>query len=124
VKEDRAYARYRGLLNDAAMRNADLRHGREVFQRTCAACHTLYGEGGTIGPDLTGSNRGSLEYLLSNVLDPNRDVPDAYRMTVITMRDGRTYSGNIVTESPRQLTLRVVGRENAVINVAEIQSRE
>ncbi len=60
--EDKAYARYRRLLNENAMRTADVQNGRAVFQRTCASCHTLYGEGGTIGPDITGSNRANLEY--------------------------------------------------------------
>jgi len=84
----------------------------------------MYGEGGHIGPDLTGSNRGNLEYLLSNVLNPNGDVPDAYRMVVVTTRDGRTFSGNVVSETDQQLTLRVVGREDPVIRKSDIQSRE
>jgi len=122
--EDRAYARYRGLLNDTAMKSADPQSGRAVFLRTCGPCHAMYGEGGTIGPDLTGSNRANLEYLLSNVLNPNADVPDAYRMVVVTTRDGRTFSGNVVSESDQQLTLRVVGRENVLIRKSDIQSRE
>ncbi len=124
ASEDRAYARYRGLLNDTAMRGANAQNGHAVFLRTCGACHTMYGEGGNIGPDLTGSNRANLEYLLSNVLNPNSDVPDAYKMVVITTRDGRTFSGNVVSETEQQLTLRVVGRDHAVIRKSNIQSRE
>ena len=122
--EERAYARYRGLLNDTAFSRASVTNGHGLFLRTCGACHKLYGEGGTIGPDLTGSNRANLNYLLVNVLEPNAEVPDAYKMVVITMRDGRTLSGNVITETDRQLTLRVVGRDATVINKAEIQSRE
>ena len=78
-----------------------------------------------MGPDLTGSNRGNLDYLLLNVLNPNAEVQDAYKMVVVTTRDGRTFAGNIVTETDRQLTLRVVGRDAAaVINKSDIQSRE
>ena len=124
ASEDRAYTRYRSLLNDTALKSANAQNGHAVFQRTCAACHTMYGEGGKIGPDLTGSNRGNLEYLLSNVLNPNGDVPDAYRMVVVTTRDGRTFSGNVVSETDQQLTLRVVGRDNALIRKSDIQSRE
>lgn len=122
--EDRAYSRYRGLLNDTAMRSANAENGQAVFQRTCGPCHTMYGEGGNIGPDLTGSNRANLEYLLANVLNPNGDVPDAYKMVVVTTRDGRTFSGNVVAETDQQVTLRVVGRENAVVRKSDIQSRE
>jgi putative heme-binding domain-containing protein len=84
----------------------------------------MYGEGGTIGPDLTGSNRANLTYLLMNVLEPNAEVPDAYKMVVVTTRDGRTYSGNVVAENERQVTLRVIGRDAVVLNKADIQSRE
>jgi putative heme-binding domain-containing protein len=45
-------------------------------------------------------------------------------MAVVTTRDGRTFSGNIVGETDRQVTLRVVGRDSVAINKADIQSRE
>ena len=122
--EDRTYVRYRGMLTESAIGGANVSNGHAIFQRTCGACHKLYGEGGAIGPDLTGSNRGNLEYLLSNVLNPNAEVQDAYRMVVVTTRDGRTHTGNIVSETDRQLTLRVVGRDPVSINKPDIQSRE
>ena len=122
--EERAFARYRGLLNDATLSGANVAHGRAMFQRTCGACHKMYGEGGTIGPDITGSNRANLDYLLSNVLTPNAEIQDAYKMVVVTTRDGRTHSGNVVSETDRQLTLRVVGRDPVLITKADIQSRE
>ncbi len=122
--EERAYARYRGLLNDVTLNRASGVNGRAVFQRTCGPCHKMYGEGGTIGPDITGSNRANLDYLLSNVLTPNAEVQDAYKMVVVTTRDGRTQSGNVVSETDRQLTLRVVGRDPVRIAKADIQSRD
>ena len=122
--EEKAYARYRALLNDTAMSAANAQNGRTIYLRTCGACHRMHAEGGTIGPDLTGSNRTNLSYLLLNVLEPNAEVPDAYKLVVITTRDGRTYSGNVVSETDRQLTLRIVGRDTVPINKADIQSRE
>jgi putative heme-binding domain-containing protein len=125
ASEERTYARYRVLLTDSAIGQADVRNGQSLFQRTCGSCHKMYGEGGTIGPDITGSNRANLEYLLFNVLDPNGEVPDAYKMVVVTTRDGRTLSGRVVAETDKQLTLQIVGREAAVaLSKAEIQSRE
>ena len=124
ANEERAFARYRGLLNDGALVAADVRKGHQAFLRTCGPCHHLYGEGGNIGPDLTGSNRGNRDYILFNVLNPNGEVQDAYKMVVITTRDGRTLSGNISAETPRQVTLRVIGRDPVVVNKSDIQSRE
>ncbi len=124
VNDARAYSRYRRLLTDSAVAAANAGRGRAVYDRTCAACHRMYGEGGAVGPDLTGSNRANLDYLLSNVLDPSADVADAYRMVVVTTRDGRTYAGNVIAETDRQVTMRVVGQDAVAINAADIQSRD
>ena len=118
------YKKYTSLLTEKAIGGANVANGKMMFQRTCGACHKMYGEGGSIGPELTGSNRGNLDYLLSNVLDPSGEIQDDYKMVVITTRDGRTYSGNVNAESERQLTLRVVGQDAVVINKSDIQSRE
>ncbi|KAB7731078.1 c-type cytochrome [Rudanella paleaurantiibacter] len=122
--DEKAYARYRSLLTDKAVSAADAGKGRLVFQSTCGPCHKMYGEGGVIGPELTGSNRANVDYLLSNILDPSAEIQDDYKMVVVTTRDGRTYVGNVARENERQLTLRVVGQEAVVINKSEIQARE
>jgi putative heme-binding domain-containing protein len=119
-----AYNRYQHLLTDKALAGADLINGKAIFQRTCSSCHMLYGEGGKIGPDITGSNRSNLAYLLNNLIEPSSEIQDDYRMVVITSRDGRTYSGNIIAENDRQLTLRVIGQDQLVINKSDIQSQE
>ncbi len=119
-----AYAKYKTLLTDQAITNANPANGRVIFQRTCGPCHKMYGEGGSLGPDITGSNRTNVDYLLSNVLDPSEEIQDDYKMVVITTRDGRTYAGNVAAENERQLTLRVVGQDAVVINKSEIQARE
>ena len=119
-----AYATYRDLLTAEALDRANPHDGRLVYQRTCGACHQMYGEGGTIGPDLTGSNRTDLDYLLSNVLEPSAVIQDDYKMVVVTMRDGRTHIGSISNETERQVTLRVIGRGDVVLNKSAIQSRE
>ena len=84
----------------------------------------MYGEGGVLGPDLTGSNRTDPEYILMNVLEPSAEIQDDYKMVVINTRDGRTYSGNIISENQRQITMRIVGQDQVVINKSGILSRE
>ena len=119
-----AYKRYQHLLKDQSLAKADLLNGKALFKRTCSACHTLYGECGKIGPDITGSNRTNIDYLLSNLIEPSSEIQDDYRMIVITSRDGRTFSGNIIAENDRQVTLRVIGQDQLVLNKSDIQSRE
>ena len=119
-----AYKKYQNLLTNEAISKANLREGKVVFERVCAACHMLHGEGGNIGPDITGSNRTNTTYLLSNILDPSGDVQEDYKLVVITTRDGRTYSGNIIAENDRSITLRIVGQEPINISKSQIQSRD
>ncbi|MSU33618.1 MAG: c-type cytochrome [Pedosphaera sp.] len=100
---------------------ADLSRGRQLYNQLCFACHRLYGEGGQLGPDLTGSGRGNLEYLLENILDPNAVVPADYRNTVVTMKDGRVLSGLANTQNERTVTLRG-SQEIVILDRREIES--
>jgi len=124
AKDEAAYQKYKDILQPATLAKADLIKGKTVFQNVCGPCHKMYGEGGVMGPDLTGSNRTDIDYILLNVLDPSAEIQNDYRMVVITTRDGRNYSGNVIAENNRQLTLRVVGQEPVIINKSTIQSRE
>ncbi len=104
------------------MNNADASRGRVVYQRTCGACHIMYDEGGKIGPELTGSNRADIDYILLNIIDPNFDVPEGYRMVTITSRDGRVYAGNVTEEDNTKVVLTMVG-QTSVISKADIKTR-
>jgi putative membrane-bound dehydrogenase-like protein len=101
----------------------DLAHGRAVFAKVCQQCHTLYGVGGKVGPDITGSNRGNLDYLLENVLDPSAVIPNDYKMTVITDRKGRTIQGIVRGETDAALTV-VTANETLTVPKKEIEKRQ
>ena len=90
------------------MGNSDLinlSNGRVMFNRVCASCHKLYGEGGEIGPDLTGSDRKNLHYVLSNVIDPNAEIPNDYRTAIIRMKDNRVLIGVVRSREPKRITV-------------------
>ncbi len=116
-------ARYKRVLTDAEFARADVRRGRVLFERTCAACHQLYGAGGNVGPDLTGSNRANLDYILTEIVNPSEVMLESYQLVTVTTRDGRTLSGNVAAEDDRQLTLRLIGQDTAIAK-SEIVSRE
>ena len=80
--------------------------GRALFTKTCANCHVLYGQGKTgAGPDLTGSNRRNLDYLLENIVDPSASVAADFRATLYRLADGRSLTGVIVEQTEKTLTL-------------------
>ena len=123
--KEAAFTKYRGLLTDEVLNAADRQQGRVVFQRTCMTCHKLYGEGGNIGPDITGANRTNLEYILGNVLTPSAEIQDAYKMLLVVTDEGRLFSGILAGENERQLRLRVAGEdEPVIIPKSSIESRE
>ena len=124
AKDQAAYEKYRAMVTPTALASADLKAGKTVFAKSCGSCHKMYGDGGILGPDLTGSNRTDPEYILMNVLEPSFEIQDAYKMVVINTRDGRTYSGNIISENERQVTMRIVGQDQLLINKSGILSRE
>lgn len=98
-------------------------HGRVLFAKTCMQCHTLYETGGHVGPDLTGSNRGDLSYLLENMVDPNAIIPNDYRSSIIQTTDGRTIVGIVKKEDDKSITV-VMPNEDLLIPKNEIKRRK
>jgi putative membrane-bound dehydrogenase-like protein len=113
--------RIKKQLDQKTLARADLHRGRAVYERTCAACHKLFGAGQSIGPDLTGSNRADLEYVLGNVLDPNAEVGKQYMLASVRMQDGRVLTGMIADENEQTLTVRN-DTVNETVRVADIQT--
>jgi putative membrane-bound dehydrogenase-like protein len=119
----RKVQRYVTLLTDEFLSSADLEQGQQVYQRTCGQCHKLFGEGGEIGPELTGAQRHSLAYWLENSLDPSAVIPDQYRMSVVELTDGRLLSGLVRETNSRTLTLQTP-TQMLVLQRHDIQSVE
>ena len=113
---------WRTALKPAAMKDADLSQGRVTFAKTCGACHQLHGQGGRIGPDLTGSNRADLEYLLANLLDPSAVVGRDYQTTIVVTDDGRSIAGIVIKETPTSVTLQTP-TEQVTVPLDDIESR-
>jgi putative heme-binding domain-containing protein len=82
-----------------AQQKGDAAHGKEVFTKTCAVCHTFNGEGAKIGPDLTGAGVKPRADILIDIIDPNRSVEANYRMWNVTTRDGENYAGRLDSET-------------------------
>ena len=116
--------KYKELLSSPAFANADPASGRLIFKDTCAACHVLYETGGKIGPDLTGSNRANLDYILLNSIDPSYDVPLGYKMVIIQTIDGRVLNGVIAEENAQRIILKTVQQPTVVILKSDIEARK
>ena len=121
VERKQEIDKYRGLLKTPPAAAIDLPHGRALFVKTCQQCHTLYGEGGKVGPDITGANRADLEYLLLNIVDPSAILAKDYQMSIVHTTDGRSLSGIVSKQDDATLTL-VMPTETLTLPKKEIEA--
>jgi putative membrane-bound dehydrogenase-like protein len=92
---------------------ASFERGRKVFESQCAKCHQFEGKGHEVGPVLDGAER-SIEYLLINILDPNRVIGQPYYRRTVALKDGTVASGILAAEDDKSVTLK---GENAVLKL-------
>jgi putative heme-binding domain-containing protein len=112
-------ARYKTMIQAKGLGEAS--RGRVVFSRICQQCHTLFDTGGKVGPDITGSNRGDLDYILQNVIDPNAIIPNDYRTSTLETKDDRVITGIVTRQDENAVTIVVPG-ENIMVPRNEIKS--
>jgi putative heme-binding domain-containing protein len=89
--------------------------GQKVFKNLCAQCHTIYGEGGKIGPDITANGRASFDQLLSNVFDPSLVIGADYQVSTVVTKDGRNLTGLIVENNERRVVIRMAGDSEVTV---------
>jgi putative heme-binding domain-containing protein len=98
-----------------AKEKGDVSHGKDVFTATCAVCHTFNGQGGKVGPDLSGIGAKDKTEILLDILDPNRSVEANYRLWNVTTKEGDTFSGRLETETQTSVEiLDTTGQKHAI----------
>jgi len=88
-----------------ARRSGSVAHGKEMFTKHCAKCHTYKGEGAQIGPDLTGMAVHPKAELLTQILDPNRSVEGNYQQYSVVTTEGRILIGLLASENRTAIEL-------------------
>ncbi len=119
-KEKTAHiAELRVMLTSETLDKANASAGRVLFSQSCANCHTLFGEGKKIAPDLTGAQRNNLNYLLENIVDPSATVSKNFKLSIVLLEDGRVLNGVVVASTEKTLTLQTA-TDQVVIQREEI----
>ena len=96
------YARRRAGFAQA---HADPAQGAAVFEKQCAICHQLGGKGARVGPQLDGIGSRGVDRLLEDILDPNRNVDQSFRVTNLALKNGQTVAGLLLREEGEVLIL-------------------
>lgn len=93
----------------AEFRSSSPRHrpaeGAAIFEKNCGICHQLGGKGAKVGPQLDGIGSRGVDRLLEDILDPNRNVDQAFRTTVLALENGQVVSGLLLREEGQVLVL-------------------
>lgn len=97
--------------------------GQQVFAKTCSGCHRVAGQGAKIGPDLDGVGLRGVDRLLEDILDPSRNVDQAFRATVVSTSEGLTLSGLVLREEGAVLVLADAQGKEVRVPLAEIEER-
>ena len=107
----------------------DTAEGKRIFfekvEVYCLRCHKVNGEGGEVGPDLTGIGaKQTREYLLESMVLPNKQIAAGFENTIVTMKSGVTYAGTVKNETANELEL--ISPEDGLLKLkkADIQTRE
>jgi putative membrane-bound dehydrogenase-like protein len=107
-----------------AKERGDATHGKEVFTAQCFNCHTINGQGGKIGPDLTGIGAKDRAEVLTDILDPNRSVEANYRNWTVTTKGGETFSGRLEAETQTSVEILDTTGQKHVVQRKDIASLE
>ena len=100
----------------------DIDKGKLHFQKQCANCHMLFGQGNKVGPDLTTADRQSLIPLITHVVDPSAHIRPEFVAQVIETKDGRTLTGLLAEENSSSLTLLDAKNQRLVLAKDKIET--
>ncbi len=110
-------AKYRAIVNEGT---GDAKAGAKIFETTCMPCHSIFGKGNHVGPELTGSGRKDINYLLENIIDPNAVVGAPYYVWSIKKKDGLTLTGIIAEQDDKTVTIKSENDKKEVLQREDI----
>ncbi len=102
----------------------DATKGREIFTQRCATCHALFDSGGSIGPNLTGYERGNPDFWLRAILEPSAEIREGYGAYVVKLKDGRTLMGIVTQQDAGTVVLQDLAGQKHTARAAEVEKLE
>ena len=116
-------------LAAGGLKGRSFEQGKAMYASTlCVNCHKIKGDGGNIGPDLTGAGqRYTLPDLMDNIIEPSKVISDQYGTEQIEMKDGSTVVGRVIVEENGKtfvMTSALAPDALTTLDSAQIKSRK
>ena len=118
-EKDREVARLRAVARSG---EGEAEKGRMHFQARCANCHALKGEGGKVGPDLTGYDRGSLDFWVLNIVYPSLEIREGFGSYDVRLTDGTIANGILERRDGGEIVLRDLAGNRTKVKEAKVAS--
>jgi len=90
----------------------DVARGNVIYTQRCAMCHRYGKEGFALGPDLVTIKTTGKEKILTNFINPNRELPANYVAYVIATKGGESIVGLLGDETTTHVRIKLpLGQE-------------
>ncbi len=110
------------VAGKSARITGDATRGAKIYETACMVCHKFADKGNDVGPHLGTIKAWTAEQLVTNILDPNREVSPNFALYLVETNDGRTLSGLIASETAGNLTLKRADGGTDTVLRSEIKS--
>ncbi len=94
----------------------------KVVVALCQTCHMINGQGGLIGPNLSGAGAMGMEGVIRNIIDPNAAIEAAYRIYQVKLKAGEVIEAFYVSEDSTAYVLRQPGGADRRVPKAEVSA--
>jgi len=102
----------------------DADKGKLQFTARCAICHTLFGEGGKISPDLTGYDRSNADFWLDNIFNPSLEIREGFGAYIVKTKSGQLLTGLIDAQDTNGITLKDMANNKTALKHTDIEKME
>jgi putative heme-binding domain-containing protein len=107
-----------------ANNEGDPEKGKLLFTQRCSICHTLFGEGGHVGPELTGYDRTNKDFWMVAILSPSAEIREGFGAYICKVKDGQIFTGLIDKQDAGGVVIRDIAGQKHAVKQSEIESLE
>jgi putative heme-binding domain-containing protein len=97
------------------------RKARLQFTARCAICHKLFGEGGQIGPDLTGYDRANPDFWLDNMFTPSLEIREGFGAYIVKTKGGQILTGLMDAQDANGIVIKDMANNKTAVKQADIE---